>query len=146
MGYNVVQSLAKNKGIASPTLTSAPTDWTANVSTGNSIIVIVWNEKSPVVGVTSVTDSNGNTYTKDIEINIAGLSNEHYVVSIFHSYNIIGGNKPTLSVTGVSGGNWVAYDGSFWRTIPLSTDDGTFALEVPVFKTYYAGFGVVKKP
>ncbi len=50
------------------------------------------------------------------------------------------------AITGVSGGSWVAYDGSFWRTIALATNDGTFALEVDVFKKYYAGFGFAKKP
>ena len=44
----------------------------------------------------------------------------------------------------VDSGSYVAYDGSFWRTINLMNNDGTFALEAPTFKTYFAGFGVVK--
>jgi hypothetical protein len=38
----------------------------------------------------------------------------------------------------------MAYDGSFWRTINMSTPDGVFALRVDTFKKYFAGFGVVK--
>jgi hypothetical protein len=90
----------------------------------------------------------------------AGVNYSSAHIAGCHAYSILGwdyvnGKQYVIlrnpwgnyeSVTGVIGGNWVAYDGSFWRTIPLATNDGTFALEVPVFKTYYAGFGVVKKP
>ncbi len=34
--------------------------------------------------------------------------------------------------------------GSFWRTIALASNDGTFALEAATFKKYFAGFGVAK--
>ena len=44
----------------------------------------------------------------------------------------------------VDSGSYVAYDGSFWRTINLMNNDGTFALEAPTFKKYFAGFGLVK--
>jgi len=44
----------------------------------------------------------------------------------------------------VDSGSYVAYDGSFWRTINLMDNDGTFALEAPTFKKYFAGFGLVK--
>jgi calpain family cysteine protease len=44
----------------------------------------------------------------------------------------------------VDSGSYVAYDGSFWRTINLTSNDGTFALEAPTFKKYFAGFGLVK--
>lgn len=44
----------------------------------------------------------------------------------------------------VDGGDWMAYDNSFWRTVPLADNDGTFALRADTFKKYYWGFGVVK--
>jgi calpain family cysteine protease len=44
----------------------------------------------------------------------------------------------------VDTGTYVAYDGSFWRSINLMNNDGTFALEAPTFKKYFAGFGLVK--
>jgi hypothetical protein len=36
------------------------------------------------------------------------------------------------------------FDESFWRVISTIPDDGIFALEVDVFKTFYAGLGVAK--
>lgn len=107
MAYQVIQALTKNVGIASPSLTSSATDWGSNVTNGNSIIVIAWTEKSPVAAITSVTDSNGNTYVKDVEATVAGVSLEQHTVAIFHAYNVVGGNKPTLTVTGTSGGRMV---------------------------------------
>jgi len=44
----------------------------------------------------------------------------------------------------VAPGNWLAFDGSFWRTIALAANDGAFALEAATFKKYFDGFGLVK--
>jgi len=44
----------------------------------------------------------------------------------------------------IDSGSYVAYDGSFWRTINLMNNDGTFALEAPTFKKYFGGFGLAK--
>jgi hypothetical protein len=30
---------------------------------------------------------------------------------------------------------------SWWRPIPLKTNDGVFAMEIGAFKKYFAGFG-----
>jgi hypothetical protein len=62
-----------------------------------------------------------------------------------HKYVVLrnpwGNHEATLNV---ESGNWVAFDGSFWRTIALASNDGTFALEAATFKKYFAGFGVAK--
>jgi len=83
-------------------------------------------------------------------------SNAHIAAN--HAYSILGwqyaNNQKYIvlrnpwgtyeSTLNVDGGTWVAYDGSFWRTINLATTDGIFALRVDTFKKYFAGFGVVK--
>jgi hypothetical protein len=75
-----------------------------------------------------------------------------------HAYSILGwlydnGNEYIVlrnpwgffeATLNVDSGSWVAYDGSFWRTVNLMNNDGTFALEAPTFKKYFAGFGFVK--
>jgi len=54
----------------------------------------------------------------------------------------------------IEGGTWVEFDVSYtrkgikvgsgwWRSVPLATQDGVFALDAAVFKAYYQGFGMV---
>jgi calpain family cysteine protease len=75
-----------------------------------------------------------------------------------HAYSILGWNyidgKKYLvlrnpwgyfeATIGTHGGSWVAYDGSFWRTINLADNDGTFSIDAATFKKYFDGFGVVR--
>jgi Calpain family cysteine protease len=50
----------------------------------------------------------------------------------------------------VDGGTWIAWDQphyagrGWWRPIAMSTNDGIFALRTDTFKSYFAGFGLVK--
>ena len=50
----------------------------------------------------------------------------------------------TEASIGTLNGSVFLYDVSWWRPINLAVVDGTFALEVSTFKTYFAGMGVVK--
>ncbi len=70
---------------------------------------------------------------------------------ILHQYIVLrnpwGNYEP---VTDPLTGTWIAWDApgdggpGFWRTIPMATNDGMFALQIAEFKKYFAGFGVVK--
>jgi hypothetical protein len=71
------------------------------------------------------------------------VNNQNYIVL----RNPWGTYEATLNVTG---GTWTAWDqpynggSGFWRSIPMATDEGIFALRVDTFKNYFAGFGWVK--
>jgi hypothetical protein len=60
-----------------------------------------------------------------------------------------GGYEATLNVDNA---NWAAWDQPYyggkgwWRSIPMSNNDGIFALRSDTFKDYFAGFGWVKTP
>ena len=100
---------------------------------------------NPMVAWTYCTPPAGINYT---DAHIAGC----------HAYSILGwiqdNGKEYIVLRNpwgffeaslnVDSGSYVAYDGSFWRNINLMANDGTFALEAPTFKKYYAGFGFVK--
>jgi hypothetical protein len=51
------------------------------------------------------------------------------------------------STLNVAGGTWIAWDQPYyggkgwWRPIPMSNNDGVFALRSDTFKAYFAGFG-----
>ena len=72
-------------------------------------------------------------------------NNQEYIVL----RNPWGTYEATLNVTG---GTWIAWDQpyysgpGFWRPIPMSTNDGVFALRADTFKAYFAGFGWVRTP
>jgi hypothetical protein len=87
----------------------------------------------------------------------AGLKYSDANLAGCHAYSILGwhydGKKYIVlrnpwgyfeATLNVAPGTWVAYDGSFWRSIALANNDGTFALEVGTFKKYFEGFGLVK--
>lgn len=50
-----------------------------------------------------------------------------------------GSTEATLDI---ESGTWVAFDGSFWHSVPLSSK-GVFALRSDIFKLYYAAYGWV---
>ena len=63
-------------------------------------------------------------------------NNQQYIIL----RNPWGCYEPTLNV---DGGAWLAFDGSFWRSTSLPTNDGIFALRADTFQRYFAGFGGV---
>jgi len=48
------------------------------------------------------------------------------------------------ATVGSMNGTVYFYDISWWRPVQLANPDGTFAIEAPVFKQYFAGLGVAK--
>ncbi|HSV38859.1 MAG TPA: C2 family cysteine protease [Nocardioidaceae bacterium] len=50
-----------------------------------------------------------------------------------------GSTEPTV---GVMSGNYTAYDISWWRSVALAPNDGTFGIEAGAFQKYFAGLGV----
>lgn len=77
-----------------------------------------------------------------------------------HEYVIVRNPWGTTEATlNIMNGSWVAWDAAysgpaggspsggtrgFWRTIPLSNNDGIFGLRADTFKLYFQGFGVAK--
>jgi len=55
-------------------------------------------------------------------------------------YNPWGRTEPS---TGRMNGVWTPHDESFWRSINMPANDGTFAIDAPTFKRYFAGLGFV---
>lgn len=87
--------------------TSRAGTWGSNTTTGNTIIVAV----APAVAannVTSITDSQGNTYVHDVR-NTAGAGS-HPQIEIWHAENITGGTTPTITVNWTNSTNcaWIA--------------------------------------
>lgn len=105
MTISVVQAQSLTSG--GPTtgsITSAGSAWPANVTTGNTLIVPVFNywsgDETGVPGETlSVTDSNGNTYTKEsVDTYTYSTSGDFTLeVSVWRCHNATGGNKPTIT-------------------------------------------------
>lgn len=71
------------------------------------------------------------------------VNNQKYVVL----RNPWGTYEATLNVDGTT---WVAFDAPYyggpgwWRPIAMPTVDGVFAIRADTFKSYFAGFGLVK--
>jgi hypothetical protein len=104
MAVVVVQQsnqITKQAGIS--TLTSAASSWPANVTTGNSIFVFVWNWSSNGGNNISINnDSLSNAYVEDLTT-LFTSSPDSFTLSIFRSHNVTGGGKPTFTVTSNGG-------------------------------------------
>jgi len=96
---NMVQSKA-----STTSGTVATINWTSNTTTGN-LIVVGYTLLDSVDQVTSVTDSQGNTYTKITSASgtIGGSAGAYG--GVWYSKNITGGTTPSITVTGGGGAN-----------------------------------------
>lgn len=88
----VVQSKAANAGgyVTAPTL-----QWNSNTTSGNTIIFAITYNDDVTGVVSSITDSQSNTYTKIA----GGSSGGDTATELWYAYNITGGTTPTISVT-----------------------------------------------
>lgn len=104
-----VQTTTKNRGTSVSTLTGASTDWTSNVTPGNSLFVFAWGYKNDATGYSfsSVTDG-GDTFTND-KNNLISLGNDRNPVAIFRSHNVTGGSKPAITVNASGAGTIIFF-------------------------------------
>lgn len=69
--------------------------WGANPATGNFVAVVVCFQSASLITVTSVTDSQGNTYNKAVStVYDASVT----AVEIWYCESVIGGTTPTVTV------------------------------------------------
>lgn len=92
-GATVVQKKSGNSG--SYTNTCALT-WNSNTTTGNTIIVSITYNDDTAGTISSVTDSQSNTYNL---IGTGGSSGGDTHTASYYAYNITGGTTPTVTVT-----------------------------------------------
>src|SRR5206468_3639939 len=71
--------------------------WGSNTTIGSTIIVGITNDSGVINNITSVTDSQGNTYTKRDE-KIDGGTPAIASASLWIAENITGGTTPTMTV------------------------------------------------
>ncbi len=91
MAIALVQS---QTGTATGANTSQPATWAGNTTTGNLIVVAVSVSVNTLNSVTSITDSQTNTYTR-IRSTLYGSSAE---CELWYAINITGGTLPTVTV------------------------------------------------
>src|SRR4051812_16750939 len=97
MAAAYVQALAKNEGTTISSKSSATTDWTSNLTAGNSVYVTVHTWSNPSVTHNTVT-VGGVSATKDEEgAETTGTNNLR--VSVWRVDGVAGGNKPVIAVT-----------------------------------------------
>jgi hypothetical protein len=147
--------------LALQTLTGlAPTyQWT----TANSAHDIWQKIRSNCISMKTFNPMVAWTYGTSPSPNV-NYTNAHIVAN--HAYSILGwqfsNNQEyvvlrnpwgtTEATLNVDGGIWSAFDApyyagsGFWRPIPMSNNDGVFALRSDTFKSYFAGYGWVKTP
>ena len=90
-------AFVQSKSLSAPgTATTIAVTWTSNTTTGNLICLFV-TYLSSTVTVSSVADSQTNTYTQvDFDDNTNGRTDRTYT---FYAKNITGGATPTVTVT-----------------------------------------------
>lgn len=89
MAISLVQS---NKALTNAGTNSQAVTWANNTTTGNAIIVTAGSVVFPN-SVTSVTDSQLNTYVKAVS-----QKNGDPIIEIWYALNITGGTLPTVTV------------------------------------------------
>lgn len=92
---------ASNPAAGTFSVTTASAKWTANVTSGSMIIVIIFFRApaSPFTIVTGVSDSNSNSYSIVQQNSIYNSTfDELYFEAIAYARNVTGGNKPTITV------------------------------------------------
>lgn len=92
---SLIQTLTKGTTDTSQSTSLAGT-WSSNTTTGNTIIIAVAATATATNSITSVTDSQSNTYTRVTSI----LSDTGAAVDVelWYSYNITGGTTPTITI------------------------------------------------
>ena len=98
MSVSVAQS-KKNTEVVGPS-TSATLIWTGNTANGNGVVVLVFWKTN--VTITSITDSQSNTYA-DCGLGRVARPAGGYA-QIFVAQNITGGTTPTITVNYSGGG------------------------------------------
>lgn len=78
--------------------TYVATAFLSSVTVGNTIYAVVTSDGNTASQVTGVSDSKGNTYTKDVESVDVAQATKRYV-SIWHSPVITGGAALVITVT-----------------------------------------------
>lgn len=91
MAISLVQTISNNSNFPNPGVAGT---WGGNTTTGNTIIVMVGTNGSSNF-VSSITDSQSNTYSKAGSDSTAGGAGE---IEIWYAKNITGGTTPTLTV------------------------------------------------
>lgn len=95
MSFSIIQTKSA--------LTTTSITWTSNTTTGNTIVVgFISNNPGPIIS--SVTDSQGNTYTR--AFTQTGLSQAPgiHCIEFWYSINITGGTTPTITPTFIYNG------------------------------------------
>lgn len=92
MAIAFVQS---NQALNATSVTSQAVSFTGNTTSGNMIIVAIGTATSGTSSVTSITDSQGNTYQRAIRQANSTTS----MVEIWYAMNIVGGTTPTVTAT-----------------------------------------------
>jgi len=108
--------------------------------------MVAWTYGSAADAPTLINYDNANIAANHCYsiLGCTTFNNQKYIIL----RNPWGTYEATLnSLTGVV---WTAWDQpynggpGFWRSIPMATDDGIFALRTDTFKDYFQGFGWVK--
>jgi len=96
------------------------------------------------------TYSSGSSAPNNISYNSANIVANHAYAVLGWDYDqgtkYIALYNPwgrTEASTGRMNGVWTPYDESFWRRVNMPDNDGTFAVDAPTFKRYFAGLGFV---
>jgi hypothetical protein len=101
MSISVVQSLAAFNSGGAQVSSQQSGAFGSSVTGGNTLLVFCWLY-NPGVTVTSVTDTAGNTYTKDAQVQDSVGGSTHADCEVWRSSNVTGGSsfKVTINATG----------------------------------------------
>ena len=100
MAISVVQVSATVTGDNVASLASASTDWTSNIGSGNTIILVVYGFDNDATGLTFTASwSAGGNFTESTS-RMYSAGNNRYTTTTFYLHNAGGsGTKPTATVT-----------------------------------------------
>lgn len=116
MAYAIVQTKAANAGgyVQVPTI-----QFDSNTTSGNTIIFSITYNDDVAGVVSSITDSQSNTYAKIA----GGSSGGDTATELWYAYNITGGTTPTISVTMTVPANYHDFSMTAKEVSGLTTTD-----------------------
>jgi hypothetical protein len=94
MAVRLVQTKSTAKTVGSGSSTNV---WSANTTTGNFIVVMIICDSLTANPVSTVADSQSNTYNKIFSTTTNGVI--YCTVDVWVAYNITGGTTPTITAT-----------------------------------------------
>lgn len=86
------------KALTNSSVTTQAVTWSGNTTTGNFIVLCFGTVTNVTSAITSITDSQSNTYTRAVGSNVSSAA-----IEIWYAQNITGGVTPTVTVTLTTG-------------------------------------------